>query len=165
MIREGKLLEIKGKVTEGLPKLVSKSFTRANYFVTCGIGFVELTYNCIKNLGRSGRSYEEKYLDEFPQKPHQKIVIISEIFPEYGLVETSAYLNRVEKINDAEVLNIEQLYDTLQDLKKKGEKKVLLKLPGNVQLPLDLGQADELDREIQQKYGILYMKTPGGFLQ
>ena len=165
VIREGKLLEIKGKVTEGLPKLVSKIFTRANYFVTGGIGFVELTYNCIKNLGRSGRSYEEKYLDEFPQKPYQKIVIISEIFPEYGLVETSAYLNRVEKVNDVEVLNIGQLYDTIQDLKKRGEKKVLLKLPGNVQLPLDLDQADELDREIQQKYGILYMKTPGGFLQ
>jgi hypothetical protein len=92
-------------------------------------------------------------------------VIISEIFPEYGLVETSPYLIRVEKINDTEVLNIEQLYDTIQDLKKRGEKKVLLKLPGNVQLPLDLDQAEELDREIQQKYGILYMKTPGGFLQ
>ena len=165
VIREGKLLQIKGRVTQGLPKLVSKIFTRANYFVTGGIGFVELTYNCIKNLGRSGRSYEEKYLGEFPQKPYQKIVIISEIFPEYGLVETSAYLERVEKINDTEVLNIEQLYDTIQGAKKRGEKKVLLKLPGNVQLPLDLDQADELDRAIQQKYGILYMKTPGGFLK
>ena len=165
VIREGKVLEIKGKVTKGLPKLVSKIFTRANYFVTGGIGFVELTYNCIKNLGRSGRSYEEKYLEEFPQKPYQKVVIISEIFPEYGLVETSAYLRRVEKINDVEVLNIEHLYDTIQDLKKKGEKKGLLHLPGNIQLPLDLGKADELDREIKQNYGILYMKTPGGFLK
>jgi S1-C subfamily serine protease len=165
VIREGKLLEIKGKVTEGLPKLVSKIFTRANYFVTGGIGFVELTYNCIKNLGRPGRSYEEIYLGEFPEKPYQKIVIISEIFPEYGLVETSPYLNRVEKINDVEVLNIEHLYDTIQDLKKRGEKKVLLRLPRNIQLPLDLEKADELDREIQQRYGILYMKTPGGFLK
>jgi S1-C subfamily serine protease len=165
VIREGKVLEIKGKVTKGLPKLVSKIFTRANYFVTGGVGFVELTYNCIKNLGRSGRSFEEKYLGEFPQKPYQKIVIISEIFPEYGLVETSPYLRRVEKINDTEVLNIEHLYDTIQDLKKKGEKKALLKLPGNIQLPLDLEKADELDREIKQKYGILYMKTPGRFLK
>ena len=165
VIREGKVLEIKGEVTRGLPKLVSKIFTRANYFVTGGIGFVELTYNCIKNLGRSGRSYEEKYLGEFPEKPYQKIVIISEIFPEYGLVETSAYLERVEKINDTEVLNLEHLYDTIQALKKKGENKVLLKLPGNIQLPLDLEKADELDREIKQKYGILYMKTPGGFIR
>jgi hypothetical protein len=165
VIREGKVLEIKGKVTEGLPKLVSKIFTRANYFVTGGIGFVELTYNCIKNLGRSGRSFEEKYLGEFPQKPYQKIVIISEIFPEYGLVETSPYLRRVEKINDTEVLNIEHLYDAIQDLKKKGKKKALLRLPGNIQLPLDLEKANELDREIKQKYGILYMKTPGGFLK
>ena len=165
VIRDGKVLEIKGNVTRGLPKLVSKIFTRANYFVTGGIGFVELTYNCIKNLGRSGRSYEEKYLGEFPQKPYQKVVIISEIFPEYGLVETSAYLRRVEKINDVEVLNIEQLYNTIQDLKKKGEKKGLLQLPGNVQLPLDLEKADQLDGEIKEKYGILYMKTPGGFLR
>ncbi|MCG6983272.1 MAG: trypsin-like peptidase domain-containing protein [Deltaproteobacteria bacterium] len=165
VIREGKVLEIKGKVTKGLPKLVSKIFTRANYFVTGGIGFVELTYNCIKNLGRSGRSFEEKYLGEFPQKPYQKIVIISEIFPEYGLVETSPYLRRVEKINDTEVLNLEHLYDTIQGLKKKGKKKALLRLPGNIQLPLDLEKAGELDREIKQKYGILYMKTPGGFLK
>jgi hypothetical protein len=165
VIREGKVLEIQGKVTKGLPKLVSKIFTRANYFVTGGIGFVELTYNCIKNLGRSGRSYEEKYLEEFPQKPYQKVVIISEIFPEYGLVETTAYLRRVEKINDVEVLNIEHLYDTIQELKKKGEKKGLLHLPGNIQLPVDLEKADALDREIKQNYGILYMKTPDGFLK
>jgi len=64
-----------------------------------------------------------------------------------------------------EVLNIEHLYDIIQDLKKKGEKKVLLHLPGNVQLPLDLEKAEELDREIKEKYGILYMKTAGGFLK
>ena len=62
-------------------------------------------------------------------KPYQKIVIISEIFPEYGLAETSVYLRRVEKINDEEVLNIGHLYDTIQTLKKKGKKKVLLQLP------------------------------------
>ena len=56
-------------------------------------------------------------------KPYQKIVIISEIFPEYGLAETSVYLRRVEKINDEEVLNIGHLYDTIQTLKKKGKKK------------------------------------------
>jgi hypothetical protein len=98
-------------------------------------------------------------------KPYQKIVIISEIFPEYGLAETSVYLRRVEKINDEEVLNIGYLYDTIQTLKKKGKKKVLLQLPGNIQLPLDLEKADELDGEIKKKYGILYMKTAGGFLK
>jgi hypothetical protein len=40
-----------------------------------------------------------------------------------------------------------------------------LHLPGNIQLPLDLEKADELDREIKENYGILYMKTPGGFLK
>ncbi|MBT8406904.1 MAG: trypsin-like peptidase domain-containing protein [Deltaproteobacteria bacterium] len=165
VIRKGKVLKIRGQVTPGLPELVPKIFTRANYFITGGIGFVELTYNCIKNLGRSGRAYREKYLGEFPKKPYQKIVIISEIFPEYGLVETSPYLSRVEKINGEEVLNIEHLYDTIQTLKQRGEKKALLELPGNIQLPLDLGTADELDREIKNKYGILYMKTAGGFLK
>ena len=163
VIRDGKVVEIKGEVTPGLPKLVPKIFTRANYFITGGLGFVELTYNCIKNLGRSGRSYREKYLGEFPRKPYQKIVIISEIFPEYGLAEISVYLRRVEKINDEEVLNIDHLYESIQKLKRKGEKKVLLQLPGNIQLPLDLKNADELDREIKKKYGILYMKTAGGF--
>ena len=165
VIRKGKVVKIQGQVTPGLPELVPKIFTRANYFITGGIGFVELTYNCIKNLGRSGRGYREKYLGEFPKKPYQKIVFISEIFPEYGLVETSPYLSRVEKINGEEVLNIEHLYDTLQTLRKRGEKKALLELPGNIQLPLDLGKADELDREIKNKYGILYMKTAGGFLK
>ncbi len=165
VIRKGKVREIKGTVTPGLPRLVPKIFTRANYFITGGIGFVELTYNCIKNLGRSGRSYREKYLGEFPKRPYQKIVIISEIFPEYGLVEPSPYLGRVEKINGEEVLNIQHLYDTIQTFKKKGKKKVILELPGNIQLPLELEKADELDREIKSKYGILYMKTSGGFLQ
>ena len=128
-----------------------------------GIGFVELTYNCIQNLGRSGRAFREKYLEEFPERPYQKIVIISEIFPEYGLVETSLYLERVEKIDGKQVLNINHLYDTIQSLKKKGKKKVLLELPGNIQLPLDFEKADELDNEIKKKYGILYMKTAGGF--
>ena len=142
-----------------------KIFTRANYFITGGIGFVELTQNCIENLGRSGRSYREKYLGEFPKKPYQKIVIISEVFPEYDLVETSLFLRRVERINGEELLNIEHLYDTIQTLKKRGEEKALLELPGNVQLPLDLKHADDLDREIKKKYGILYMRTAGGFLK
>jgi S1-C subfamily serine protease len=165
VIREGKVLEVQGKVTPGLPKLVPKIFTRANYFITGGIGFVELTYNTIKNLGRSGQSYREKYLREFPKEPYQKIVIISEIFPEYGLAEPSPYLGRVEKINGTEVLNIEHLYDTVQALKKKGKKKVLLELSGNIQLPLELDKTDELDRELKRKYGIHYMKTAGGFLR
>ena len=41
VIRGGKTLEINGKVTKGLPRLVSKVFTRANYFINGGIGFVE----------------------------------------------------------------------------------------------------------------------------
>ena len=123
------------------------------------------TYNCIKNLGRSGRSYQEKYLKEFPELPHQKIVIISEIFPEYGLVESSPYLKRVEKINGVEVLNLERLFDAIQNLKRAGTKKALLELPGNIQLPLDLERADELDHEIKRKYGILYMRTAGGFMR
>jgi S1-C subfamily serine protease len=163
VIREGEVLEIKGKITPGLPKLVPKIFTTANYFITGGISFVELTYNCIKNLGRSGRSYREKYLKEFPERPYQKIVIISEIFPEYGLVEISPYLRRVNKINGEEVLNIGELFNTIQALKEKGREKALLELPGNIQLPLDLDKADELDGEIKRKYGILYMKTAGGF--
>ncbi|UCE82973.1 MAG: trypsin-like peptidase domain-containing protein [Deltaproteobacteria bacterium] len=163
VLRKGRIKEIKGKVTYGLPMLVPKIFTQANYFIYGGIGFVELTYNCIQNLGRSGRAFREKYLEEFPERPYQKIVIISEIFPEYGLVETSLYLERVEKIDGKKVLNIKQLYDTIQSLKKKGKKKVLLELPGNIQLPLDLEKADELDNEIKKKYGILYMKTAGGF--
>ncbi len=165
VIRKGKVLEIQGKVTPGLPKLVPKIFTRANYFISGGIGFVELTYNCIKNLGRSGRSYREKYLKEFPERPYQKIVIIAEIFPEYGLVQISPYLRRVEKINGEEVLNIEHLFGVIETLKKKGKKKALLQLPGNIQLPLDLEKAEGLDREIKRKYGILYMKTAGGFLR
>jgi S1-C subfamily serine protease len=165
VIREGKVLEVQGKVTPGLPKLVPKIFTRANYFITGGIGFVELTYNTIKNLGRSGQSYREKYLREFPKEPYQKIVIISEIFPEYELVEPSPYLGRVEKINGTEVLNIDHLYDAIQALKKKGKKKVLLELSGNIQLPLELDKTDALDRDIKRKYGIHYMKTAGGFLR
>ncbi len=165
VLREGEVLEIQGKVTPGLPKLVPKIFTRANYVIAGGIGFVELTYNCIKNLGRSGGSYREKYLKEFPERPYQKIVIISEIFPEYGLVEISPYLKRVEKINGEEVLNIEHFFDAIQALKKSGKRKALLELPGNIQLPLDLEKAEELDREIKRKYGILYMQTAGGFLR
>ena len=42
---------------------------------------------------------------------------------------------------------------------------MLLQLPGNIQLPLNLEKADQLDREIKKKYGILYMKTAGGFLK
>ena len=63
------------------------------------------------------------------------------------------------------MLNNGKFYDTIQTLKKKGKKKVLLQLPGNIQLPLNLEKADELDREIKKKYGILYMKTAGGFLK
>ena len=162
VMRKGKIKEMKGKVAASLPRLVPKIFSTANYFIFGGIGFVELTYNCIANLGKSGRIFRAKYLGQFPERAYQKIVIISEIFPEYGLVKTSPYLKRVEKINDIEVLNIRHLYETVQSLKKNGTKKALLQISRNIRLPLDFEDADELDREIKSKYGILYLKTPGG---
>ena len=53
VIRGGQIVEIKGTVGHGLPKLVPKIFTSANYFIKGGVGFVELTLNCIENLGKS----------------------------------------------------------------------------------------------------------------
>lgn len=163
VMRDGKEMIIENKVPPGLPRLVSKVFTGANYFIFGGIGFVELTFNCIDNLGKSGDTFRAKYLGSYPEKPFQKIVIISEVFPEYGLVKTSSYLKRVEKIDDQEVLNIQQLYDTIQNAKAQGKKKALLIISKSIQLPLDLEGAETLDAEIQRKYGIHYMKTPGGF--
>jgi hypothetical protein len=164
VIRAGKVIELNGPMTKGLPKLVSTSFTRANYFILAGVGFVELTVNCIENLEKTGESLKAKYGDEFPKRPYQKIVIISEIFPEYELVDTSGYLKRVMKVNGEDVLNLEQLYTKLAVLKEKGEARAILELAQNVQLPLDLQQAPELDKQIQKNHGILYMKTPGGFV-
>jgi S1-C subfamily serine protease len=161
--RAGKQLTINGTVTPGLPRLVPKIFTQANYFIFGGIGFVELTYNCIENLGKSGESFREKYLDEYPKRPYEKVVVVSEIFPEYGLVETTPYLVRVEKINGEKVLNLEHLYETVLRLKNQGAKKALLELHKNIRLPLDIAHAEKMDRELQDKYGVLYMKTSGGF--
>jgi S1-C subfamily serine protease len=163
VIRDGKPLTIKGKVTPSLPKLVPRAFAGANYFIYGGIGFVELTLNCIDNLGKSGETFRAKYMDKFPKKPYQKIVIISEVFPEYGLVDTSSYLKRVKTIGGQEVLNIEQLHNAIQALAEQGKKKVILELSGNLQLPVDMEHAVTLDAEVQQRYGIHYMKTPGGF--
>jgi hypothetical protein len=89
-------------------------------------------------------------------------VIVSEIF-EYGLVDTTPYLKRVTKINGEEILNIDHLYRTIQSLTKQGAQKALLEITENVQLPVDLAHAPALDKEIQEKYGILYMRTPGEF--
>ncbi len=163
VLRDGKPMEIHGKYTESLPKLVPRIFTPANYFVYCGMGFVELTLNCIENLGKSGDNFRARYADILPKEPYQKIVIISEIFPEYGLVDTTPYLERVKKINGEEVRNIEELYEKIQSLIKKGKEKAILELHQDIMLPLDLTRAAELDKKIQNKYGILYMKTPGGF--
>jgi large subunit ribosomal protein L28 len=164
VMREGKILEIQGEIHRGLPRLVPKVFTRANYFVYGGIGLVELTYNTISDLGKSGFSLKEKYLKNLPEKPNQKIVIIAEIFPEYGLTNAASYLRkRVEKINGEDVLNIEHLFDAIQSLKKNGKKKALLAISNNVQLPIDFETAEALDSAIKEKYGILYMKTSGGF--
>lgn len=163
VIRDGKPMELKGGLTEGLPKLVPRIFTGANYFIFGGVGFVELTLNCIDNLGKSGETFRAKYVDEYPDRPYEKVVIISEIFPEYGLIDTSTYLKRVEKFDGRKVLNVEDLYNSIQSAILQGRKKALIELSPNVQLPLDLEQAGVLDKEIQKKYGILYMKTPGGF--
>jgi S1-C subfamily serine protease len=165
VIRKGRELEISGPMTPGLPRLVSRIFTRANYFVHGGIGFVELTLNCIDNLGKSGETFRAKYADEFPQLPYQKIVIIPEIFPEYGLVDPSSFLNRVEKVDGEEVLNIEHLFSTIRKAEEQGRKKILLEVHGSLQLPIDLEQAAALDAQIQERYGILYMKTPAGFVK
>jgi S1-C subfamily serine protease len=164
VLRDGKTVDMSGKVTESLPKLVPRIFSPANYFVYCGMGFVELTLNCIENLGKSGDNFRARYGDQLPQQPYQKIVIISEIFPEYGLVDNTPYLERVKKIDGEEIRNIEHLYDKIQSLIKNGKKKALLELHQDIVLPLDLTRADSLDKEIQNNYGILYMKTPTGFV-
>jgi S1-C subfamily serine protease len=165
VVRGGKPLVIEGKVALGLPKLVPRIFTDANYFICGAVGFVELTVNCLDNLGKSGETFRAKYADDLPEKAYEKIVIISEIFPEYGLVETTPYLQRVEKIDGEDVLNIEQLYEKIESARKAGKKSVLLEIHEKIQLPLDLAKSAELDKRIQEKYGILYMKTPGGFIQ
>jgi S1-C subfamily serine protease len=163
VIRDGNERQVSGKITPGLPRLVPRIFTPANYFIYCGIGFVELTLNCIENLGKSGDIFRAKYQDEFPEQPYQKIVIISEIFPEYGLVDTSTYLKRVTKIDGSPVLNVESLYNCIDSLEKQGRKKAILELEDRIRLPLDLERAPTLDAAIKEKYGILYMKTPGTF--
>ena len=122
-----------------------------------------MTMNCIENLGQSGETLRARYAERFPERPYQKIVIISEIFPDYGLVDSASFLNRVMKVGDVDVVNIQQLYDTIQGLVAKGEKRVLLKIWPNMTFPIDLTTAAELDGNIKEKYGILYMKTPGGF--
>jgi S1-C subfamily serine protease len=163
VIRDGTVKEIQGAVGPGLPRLVSRIFTTPNYFVCGGVGFVELTLNCIDNLGKSGTEFRERYASDYPDKPYEKVVIISEIFPEYGLVDTSPFLKRVEKIDGEEVLNIDHLYNTISSLKEHGRKKVMLEIQGRVRLPLDLERADQLDAQIKENYGILYMKSPDGF--
>lgn len=163
VIRNGKPLKISGQVTAGLPRLVPKIFNVANYYIFGGVGFVELSMNCIENLGQSGETLRARYAERFPERPYQKIVIISEIFPDYGLVDSGGFLNRVLKVGDVDIINIQHLYDTLQTLLAKGEKRVLIKIWPNMTFPLDLANASDLDHAIKEKYGILYMRTPGGF--
>ncbi len=163
VIRQGQVIDIKGPLTPGLPRLVSRIFSRPNYFIFSGVGFVELTLNCIENLGKSGDAFRAKYADNLPSMPNEKIVIISEIFPEYGLSESANYLRRVKKINGQRVLNVEGLHKAIMEYKEQGKSRVLLELEGHLVLPLDLQNASTLDLEIQQKYGILYLSTPGGF--
>lgn len=163
VMRQGRVLNLKGTVTPGLPRLVSRIFSRPNYFIFSGIGFVELTLNCIDNLGKSGDAFRAKYADSLPARQNEKIVIISEVFPEYGLTESNSYLRRVKKINGQRVLNVETLQNTIMQLRQQGESRALLELEGHLILPVDLQNASTLDSEIQQKYGILHLSTPGGF--
>jgi S1-C subfamily serine protease len=165
VIRDRQVMEIRGNVEQGLPRLVPRVFSPANYFIFDGVGFVELTQNCIDNLGKSGDEFRAQYLKKYPELPYQKVVIISELFPEYGLVDTASYLQRVVEIGGVKILNLQHLYENIQELKKQGKKKVLLNLAPKLQLPLDLVRAEALDKEIQNKYGILYMKTAEGFHQ
>ena len=79
-------------------------------------------------------------------------------------MDNTPYLERVRKIDGEEVRNIEHLYNKIQSLVKEGKKKAVLELHHDNLLPLDLTSADALDGDIQKKYGILYMKTPGGFV-
>ena len=163
VLRDGKVRTLSATVTPGLPRLVPRIFTLANYFIYSGVGFVELTLNCIDNLGKSGEPLRAKYVGKSPGRPYEKIVIISEIFPEYGLVDTSPFLKRVKKIDGQEVLNVEHLYSTIQTLASQGKTKVILEVSDHLQLPLDLERAQELDADIRKKYGILYTRTPEGF--
>jgi hypothetical protein len=164
VLRDGKLVEIDGQVTAGLPVLVQKIFDNANFFIYGGIGFVELTSNTISAMGKAGASLREQFIRELPKEPFQKIVIIAEIFPEYKLMDTGPFLlERANKINDEEILNLEMLYQTIQSLEKKGHDKALIRVRKNRLLPLDLMAAEDLDSRIKEKYGILHMKTPGGF--
>lgn len=163
VVRNHKTIEIKGAIPQGLPKLVPKIFTTANYFIFGGVGFVELTTNCIENMGKSGEVFQYRYQNEFPRRPREKIVIISEIFPEYGLTDTSGFLDRVKRVGDDEIVNLANLYKILEDRRTAGDSMALIELSGNMRLPIDLKNAAELDSQIKSKYGILYMKTPNGF--
>lgn len=162
VVRDGELKKITGPVTPGLPRLVPRIFTTANYFIFSGIGFVELTENCIKNLGKSGERYRERYYHDLPDRPYRKIVIVAEVFPEYGLVKSDSYLRRVEKIDEEEILNLKHLYEEIMKRKEAGASKAMLTVRGDLRLPLDMDGADKMDEEIRTRYGILYMKTPGG---
>jgi hypothetical protein len=166
-IRAGKVMEIQGSVTPGLPRLVPKIFGNANYFICGGIAFLELNHDCIRDLAYSARDRLPllmQYLKAFPERPFQRIVVVLEIFPEYGLVETEPYLARpVEKVDGKGILNIQDFFDRIQSLRRMGKKKVLLEISQNKKLALDLEKAEELDGKIMKKYGILHMVTPEGF--
>jgi S1-C subfamily serine protease len=166
VIRDGKVMAISGKITAESPRLVSRSFGRPNYFVFSGVAFVELTLNCLEQLQQYGTLLRAKYGEELPGRPYQKIVIISEIFPELDTVGPhGSYLRkRVEKINGEAVFNIEHLYNSLQSLVEQGRKSALIEFEHNLRLVLDLRRAKELDAKVQEQYGILHMKTPKGFV-
>ncbi len=163
VIRGSETLKLEGKVTRSLPRLVPKIFTRPNYFIFSGIGFVELTSNAISEMDKAGEVFRSKYSNIFPERPYEKVVIISEIFPDYGLTDTGSYTKRVIKLDDEPILNVPQLYEAIHERIAQGHTKAILTTSDMTKLPLDLKNAATMDEGIKQKYGILNMKTPGKF--
>jgi S1-C subfamily serine protease len=167
VMRNGKLLEISGKVIPGVSELIPKTYSKPNFIIYGGIGFIELTQDSIRGLARSGINawpLKLMYGEAFPERPDQKIVIVVEIFPEYGLVDTEPYLaKRVETLEGEKILNIQDFVKKIQWLRQRGKKRVLLGLSDQLRLPLDLNRASEIDEKIKLNYGILHTITPGGF--
>jgi hypothetical protein len=166
-MRNGKLFEIRGKVTPGASELIPKTYSKPNFIIYGGIGFIELTQDSIRGLAHSGINawpLKLMYGETFPERPDQKIVIVVEIFPEYGLVDTEPYLaKRVETLEGEKILNIQDFVKKIQRLRQSGKKRVLLGLSDQLRLPLDLNRASEIDEKIKLNYGILHTITPGGF--
>lgn len=166
VMRKKEILELTRSIPQGIPKLVPKTFGDANYFICGGVAFVELTQDCLRRMAYSGLDELPllRYAEALPERPYQKIVIILEIFPEYGLIHRESHLaKRIKKVSGEEILNIRDLIDSIQVMKKSGKRTVLLEMSDNTLLALDLERADAIDRQLMEKYGILHLKTPNDF--